>query len=177
MDGSKGFFSSYDKLLELVPSPTVGDWAITQRDDKWVICVCELDGRWKLTDQEYEHADIDMSQYVKYIDLYPYAKKTDLIGLGGSVTVDPFLSLSSSNPVENKAIYAELNKKASKSSLSQYATNEQLSDYATKSSLVNYAKKSDISNFVTRDELTGQDDTVETIDLSKYATKADLNNK
>lgn len=102
--------------------------------------------------------------YITSVNLAGYAKLTDLNGLAteqyvqrllagitpgtttnttivnNNVEVDIELSATSSNPVENRAIYAELAKKVNTDDLLSYATRSDLQTKADKTQLNNYVR-------------------------------------
>lgn len=66
-------------------------------------------------------------------------------GSGGSVTVDAELSSTSTNAVQNKAVYAAVDKKLDKTGIAAYATRDSsgnviINTYATKTDLNSYVK-------------------------------------
>ena len=66
-------------------------------------------------------------------------------GSGGSVTVDAELSSTSTNAVQNKAVYAAVDKKLDKTGIAAYATRDSsgnviINTYATKKDLNSYVK-------------------------------------
>lgn len=66
-------------------------------------------------------------------------------GSGGSVTVDAELSSTSTNAVQNKAVYAAMDKKLDKTGIAAYATRDSsgnviINTYATKTDLNSYVK-------------------------------------
>ena len=62
--GSKGFFNSFESLQELIIDPKIGDWAVVQNGNKQVICTCEEQGIWTLTENEYKQ-EINLENYAK----------------------------------------------------------------------------------------------------------------
>lgn len=75
---AKGYFDTYAELTQAVPSPVVGDWAVINDDGTWVICMCNTDGVWTQTEQEYKQEAIDLTNYAKTSDLANLATKTEL---------------------------------------------------------------------------------------------------
>lgn len=61
----KGYFDSYEELIEAYPNPQVGDWAIVNENGKWIVYKCFTKGVWESTGQEYKQDPIDLSTYVK----------------------------------------------------------------------------------------------------------------
>lgn len=141
----KGYYNSYDELLELVPNPSIGDWAIVSVNDDFYIAVCNTPNSWTLTSQQYEFPEISLSQYATKDEL---SKKQDelipnvniktingesILGPGNisltggeNVTTDSSLSDDSTNPVQNKVIKAELDNKVNYSDLQNYPTNQEV---------------------------------------------------
>lgn len=117
------------------------------------------------------------ANYVTRAELANYITRQDVYDHTiNFVTIDPFLSAESANPVQNKAVYKELDRKVAKSDMYQYALKSDLSDYATASTIAR--------TYATKDELTSAISNIPTtpsspadIDLSTYATKAELANK
>lgn len=129
----------------------VGSATVDGQESQWVIASCTNNGRWDLTTHKYDQqyfdideyvkkADLDLSKYITDDALDPYAKTSDvqltyltknefyqqiqrIIAQSASnpVTVDSQLSITSTNPVENKVITSELNKKLEESDLEGYA--------------------------------------------------------
>lgn len=65
-------------------------------------------------------------------------------GTGGNITVDSALSSTSTNPVQNKALYAALNNKLDKNGTATYATRDSSGNIISST----YAKKTDLSSYV-----------------------------
>lgn len=65
-------------------------------------------------------------------------------GTGGNITVDSALSSTSTNPVQNKALYAALNNKLDKNGTATYATRDSSGNIISST----YAKKTDLSIYV-----------------------------
>lgn len=74
-DKSKGYYDSYQSLIQNVPIPEIGDWAVVKNpnDGKWYVYKCVVKGYWKETDEEYSHE----------INLAPYAKKDEFKTVNG----------------------------------------------------------------------------------------------
>jgi len=94
-----------------------------------------------------------------------YVTDEDSGGGGGDITVDDTLSITSTNPVQNKVITNNFSNYATTSSLANYATTVDLQNYATTSSLVDFVTTADLTNYAT------------TAELANYATTADLSGK
>lgn len=65
-------------------------------------------------------------------------------GTGGNITVDSALSSTSTNPVQNKVLYAALNNKLDKNGTATYATRDSSGNIISST----YAKKTDLSSYV-----------------------------
>lgn len=65
-------------------------------------------------------------------------------GTGGNITVDSALSSTSTNPVQNKVIYAALNNKLDKNGTATYAVRDSSGNIISST----YAKKTDLSSYV-----------------------------
>lgn len=65
-DKSKGYYDSYQSLIQNVPVPEIGDWAVVRNptDGKWYVYKCIVKGYWKETDEEYSK-DINLTPYVR----------------------------------------------------------------------------------------------------------------
>lgn len=73
------------------------------------------------------------------------ADGTKIVGLLPKVAIDNELSLTSTNPVQNKAVYAAVDKKLDKTGIAAYATRDSsgnviINTYATKTDLNSYVK-------------------------------------
>lgn len=66
------------------------------------------------------------------------------VGSGGDITVDSTLSSTSTNPVQNKVIYAALNNKLDKNGTATYAVRDSSGNIISST----YAKKTDLSSYV-----------------------------
>lgn len=66
-DSSKGYYSSFDSLIESNPEAQTGDWAIVNVDGNWYVYRYDKDFTWKQA-EEYDNS-IDLSEYAKLIDL------------------------------------------------------------------------------------------------------------
>lgn len=129
----------------------VGSATVEGQESQWVIASCTTNGVWDLTAQTYNQqyfdvdaylkkGDIDLSQYITESDLDSYAKTSDVqltyltknefyqqiqqliaASASNSIAVDSQLSTTSENPVQNKVITSELNKKLEESDLEGYA--------------------------------------------------------
>ena len=65
-------------------------------------------------------------------------------GTGGNITVDSALSSTSTNPVQNKVLYAALNNKLDKNGTATYAARDSSGNIISST----YAKKTDLSSYV-----------------------------
>lgn len=65
-------------------------------------------------------------------------------GTGGNITVDSALSSTSTNPVQNKVLYAALNNKLDKNGTATYATRDSSGNIISST----YAKKTDLNSYV-----------------------------
>lgn len=65
-------------------------------------------------------------------------------GTGGNITVDSALSSTSTNPVQNKVLYAALNNKLDKNGTATYAARDSSGNIISST----YAKKTDLSGYV-----------------------------
>ena len=65
-------------------------------------------------------------------------------GIGGNITVDSALSSTSTNPVQNKVLYAALNNKLDKNGTATYATRDSSGNIISST----YAKKTDLNSYV-----------------------------
>lgn len=65
-------------------------------------------------------------------------------GTGGNITVDSALSSTSTNPVQNKVLYAALNNKLDKNGTATYAARDSFGNIISST----YAKKTDLSSYV-----------------------------
>ena len=67
---SKGYYDSYQSLIQNISSPEIGDWAIVKNSDdgKWYIYKCVVKGYWKETEEEYS-SNINLSEYSKKSEL------------------------------------------------------------------------------------------------------------
>lgn len=67
---SKGYYDSYQSLIQNISSPEIGDWAIVKNSDngKWYIYKCVVRGYWKETEEEYS-SNINLSEYSKKSEL------------------------------------------------------------------------------------------------------------
>lgn len=72
----KGYYSSYDALIDAIPHPEVGDWAIVQIGDRTIVYQCTTADLWQSTGKNYD-TTIDLSEYVKAKYLEAYIKKAD----------------------------------------------------------------------------------------------------
>lgn len=98
VEKAKGYFTSLEALNELVPNPTIGDWAIVDNSNGvWYIAECEQDGVWTLTEKTYEHPTIDLSEYAKKSDLSGYATLNDLADLSVDVDLTPIQNQVNTN--------------------------------------------------------------------------------
>lgn len=66
---SKGYYDSYQSLIQNVPDPEIGDWAIVKNssDNKWYIYKCIVKGSWRDTGETYSQ-EIDLQDYTKTSD-------------------------------------------------------------------------------------------------------------
>lgn len=66
---SKGYYDSYQSLIQNVPQPEIGDWAIVKNssDNKWYIYKCIVKGSWRNTGETYSQ-EINLSGYTKTSD-------------------------------------------------------------------------------------------------------------
>ena len=65
-------------------------------------------------------------------------------GTGGNITIDSALSSTSTNPVQNKVLYAALNNKLDKNGTATYAARDSSGNIISST----YAKKTDLSSYV-----------------------------
>ena len=76
----KGYFSSFDTLISLYPSPEIGEWAIVSVNGHQLICKCESAGEWTITQEEYSE-EINLEEYVKQNNLKTINNES-IIGTG-----------------------------------------------------------------------------------------------
>lgn len=74
---AKGYYDSYADLVQAVPSPEVGDWAVISSNGVWVVCKCSTDGVWTQTSQQYVEDAPDLNGYAKTTDLDNYTLQSD----------------------------------------------------------------------------------------------------
>lgn len=135
LEKGKGYFSSYQELIDLVPIPETGDWAVVNSNGIFYIAKCTSHGIWTMTSQEYEIPELDLTAYAKKSDLEEKQDKLvsginiktingqPIVGSGNiqvsgeGIIIDDQLSSTSSNPVENKVVKTELDKKANQTDL------------------------------------------------------------
>lgn len=102
------------------------------------------------------YGNVITSTYVKKVDLVSYVKTvnniapdssgnvTIAVSGGGNITVDDALSSTSTNAIQNKAVYAALNDKLDKTGTAAKATSDSAGNVIT----ATYAKKADVSGVV-----------------------------
>ncbi len=101
------------------------------------------------------YGNVITSTYVKKVDLASYVKTVNNIapdangnvnvsGGGSNVTVDTTLSATSTNAIQNKAVYNALNNKLDKTGIAAYATRDSSGNIITDT----YAKKTEVSGVV-----------------------------
>lgn len=74
---AKGYYDSYADLVQAVPDPEVGDWAVISSNGVWVVCKCSTDGVWTQTSQQYVEDAPDLNGYAKTTDLDNYTLQSD----------------------------------------------------------------------------------------------------
>ena len=179
---SKGLFQSENQLLQTVPLPVKGDWAFVKVGERYYIYLCEINGVWVNSGDEYHMgiseeelrrmfkwytedfddiiegiqksiADVDTKYEDEIKDI-----RNILKGIGNSpelpsgiiteenisqyipqniitegnlwnyITIDTELSGSSANPVQNSAIWWELQKKVDAPEEGSFATQSQFEE-------------------------------------------------
>lgn len=109
-DKSKGYFDSYDILVQEYPSPSVGDWAIVKNssDKKLYIYKCNTSGIWEETDKEYEQ-EINLNGYTKTSD-FKTINGESIIGNGNiEITTNTNIPASQANDgLLSKELYSYL---------------------------------------------------------------------
>ena len=154
VEKAKGYFDTEQELNNAVPNPEVGDWAIVNVNDQWVIFRCATAGTWQSTGQNYTDDPIDLSLYAKKEELSSLATKAELLaqqqaadnkyltqedieGLGtGNVKQEDLLLYVKKETYDAHTDYAELT-------------------YAKKSQLNDVVRSVDIQNFITSSALQG----------------------
>lgn len=84
---AKGYFDSEAELIEEVPNPESGDWAIVAVNNKWIVYRCNDEGQWASTGQEFTF-DINLSTYAKKSELNDLLPKTDFLLFKQGLTSD-----------------------------------------------------------------------------------------
>lgn len=104
---SKGYYSSYEELLQNNLTNNVGDWAIVNIDGIWYI--------YKYTNRGWTESgtydnNIDLNGYVKNEDLIEYIKSNDLLDYVKRSELSEFIQLSDlENYVTNEELTQILN--------------------------------------------------------------------
>lgn len=193
LEHSKGFFESYDKLVELYPWPSCGDWAIiiqgqpawqfggnlpvtfSKKPGEQYICSCETDGQWIVTDSVYGYEHINLTQYLKRddINLNEYLRK-DEINLDRYYTKeeasDLFVSSGRLDRKQDKLVSGTNIKTINGESVLGSGN----INVVKNSDLSEYVKISDVGKYAHTTVINQSGDTL--IDTSVFATKNDLNN-
>lgn len=115
---SKGLFPSLASLQNAVPEPSEGDWAIISDNSRFVVCRCETEGTWTVTQEEF-NVGIPLTEYPKKTDLKtinntsliidptdPYDNNIQIEG-GTSSSIIP-IATSEQDGLLSKELYAEL---------------------------------------------------------------------
>lgn len=108
-DKSKGYYDSYQSLIQNVPIPEIGDWAVVKNsnDDKWYVYKCVVKGYWKETDEEYSH-EINLAPYVKK-DEFKTVNGQSILGEGDIETGDKYeLADQNTDGLLSKDLYSSL---------------------------------------------------------------------
>ena len=112
---NKGFFLSESALNQIIPE--VGNWAVVFKNNQWLVAVCEQDGVWTISQNEYEFPVSDMAGYVKSEDLQNYYTKqqtdskidSELSGLQSQVDNLAYRTQTLSEAVDEKLNEQQLN--------------------------------------------------------------------
>ena len=108
-DKSKGYYDSYQSLIQNVPIPEIGDWAVVKNssDGKWYVYKCVVKGYWKETDEEYSH-EINLTPYVRK-DGIKTVNGQSILGTGDIETGDRYeLADQNTDGLLSKELYVSL---------------------------------------------------------------------
>lgn len=105
----KGYFDSYSSLVQNIPSPEIGDWAIVKNSEngKWYIYKCVVRGYWKETDEQYT-SEVNLNGYTKDSD-FKTINGQSILGEGDIETGDKYEIASQDNDgLLSKELYVQL---------------------------------------------------------------------
>ena len=102
---SKGYYDSYQSLIQNISSPEVGDWAIVKSefDNHWYIYKCAIEGYWEETDEQYT-SEVNLNGYTKEGD-FKTINGQSILGEGD---IEYEIASQDNNGLLSKELYVQL---------------------------------------------------------------------